>query len=108
MRASGGRMGKRGVHIRGAVPAVLAGSVLLMWLLSPGLHSPAGTVVAIDVVLATDADDVEESSSGSIDASSSDLELIRESSNQIVGLRFAAVGVPSGATVAGQLRDRRK
>lgn len=45
-------------------------------------------------------DDAEEAiNSGSMDIGSSDLELIRESSEQLVGIRFADIQIPQGATI---------
>lgn len=49
--------------------------------------------------IATGNDDAEESSSGSMNLSSSDMELIRERSDQTVGLRFTDVNIPAGATI---------
>ena len=55
---------------------------------------------SVDVRVATSADDAEESQSGSMSLGSSDLELISDGGDdQIVGMRFASVGVPAGATV---------
>jgi cytochrome c peroxidase len=44
-------------------------------------------------------DDVEEQSNGSVNATSSDLELIFDKSNQTVGMRFTGVSLPKGSTV---------
>jgi hypothetical protein len=45
-------------------------------------------------------DDAEEKiNTGAMDIGSSDLELIRESSDQLVGLRFANISIPKGATI---------
>lgn len=49
--------------------------------------------------MAKGADDVEESSTGSMYINSSDLELVYDGSNQIVGMRFSGVSVPKGATI---------
>jgi hypothetical protein len=49
--------------------------------------------------VAKGADDVEESSTGSMYVNSSDLELVYDGSNQVVGMRFRGVGVPKGATI---------
>ena len=60
-------------------------------------------VLAPDIVferrVSTGNDDAEESSSGSVNLSSSDLELVQESSTQTVGIRFQNVGIPPEATV---------
>ena len=60
-------------------------------------------VLAPDIVferrVSTGNDDAEESSSGSVNLSSSDLELTQESSTQTIGIRFQNVGIPPEATV---------
>lgn len=50
--------------------------------------------------IAAGADDAEESASGSVSLSSSDIELIHDGSNQTVGLRFTQVQVPRGASIS--------
>jgi hypothetical protein len=45
------------------------------------------------------SDDAEESSSGTVAYTSADLELVRDSTNQVVGVRFRTVDVPPGATI---------
>lgn len=54
----------------------------------------------IEVRVSTSTDDAEESSSGSVNLTSSDLELIRESTNQTVGMRFNGVNIPAGSLIA--------
>jgi len=50
--------------------------------------------------VAASADDAEQkTSTGSVSLTSSDLELTTESSVQIVGIRFAGVAIPRGATI---------
>lgn len=44
-------------------------------------------------------DDAEETASGSVRLSSSDLELVESSSEQLVGMRFRTLAVPPGATI---------
>ena len=60
-----------------------------------------GVVAPIDVRVAASSDDGEESTSGSVNLSSSDLELVDEGSNiaQTVGMRFNGIGIPQGATI---------
>ena len=58
----------------------------------------AGTVM-LDIPVAASSDDAEESATGSVSRTSSDLELVLDGSNQTVGLRFANVQIPSGATI---------
>jgi hypothetical protein len=59
---------------------------------------PATTQV-LDIRVRAGAEDAEESASGSVDRGSSDLELVRDSDDQTVGLRFTGVGIPPGATI---------
>ena len=44
-------------------------------------------------------DDVEESSSGAVNNSSSDLELVRDGSNQTIGIRFQDIQIPKDAEI---------
>ena len=44
-------------------------------------------------------DDVEEDNSGGMDITSSDLEMIEESTDQIIGLRFTNLNIPQGAAI---------
>ncbi len=44
-------------------------------------------------------DDAEEQTSGNVAFGSTDIELIRENSDQIVGLRFENIAIPNGATI---------
>jgi putative CocE/NonD family hydrolase len=53
----------------------------------------------IDVAIATSSNDAEESASGSVSLSSSDLELVQDGSNQTVGLRFQSIAIPQGAEI---------
>ncbi|MBF0453999.1 MAG: VWA domain-containing protein [Magnetococcales bacterium] len=46
------------------------------------------------------SDDAEEDDSGGMNLSSSDLELVEESSTQTVGIRFRALAIPQGATIS--------
>ena len=56
-------------------------------------------VTVLEVRVASSSDDAEEKPSGSVSTSSSDLELVEESSTQTVGIRFNGVALPHGATV---------
>jgi PKD repeat protein len=62
--------------------------------------SPDGPFTLSRAVAAS-ADDAEESASGSVTLTSSDLELVYDSSNQTVGIRFTNVTVPKNATITG-------
>jgi SdiA-regulated len=59
---------------------------------------PPGPPV-LDVRVAVGSNDAEESASGSVSLTSSDLELVTESSVQKVGMRFAGLNIPIGATI---------
>jgi hypothetical protein len=59
-----------------------------------------GVPVTIQVPVAAGSDDAEESLSGSVNLSSSDLELVTDGTTvQIVGVRFDGVGVLTGSTI---------
>jgi hypothetical protein len=61
-----------------------------------------GTSVTLDRAVAQRSDDAEEWANGSVDLASSDLELTLDNTttgNQTVGMRFANITVPAGATI---------
>jgi hypothetical protein len=60
--------------------------------------APAGSAT-VERRVSEGSDDVEESATGSLSGSSSDLELVDDGGNQLVGLRFPSMAVPVGATV---------
>jgi VCBS repeat-containing protein len=53
----------------------------------------------IEVRVAGSSDDSEEESSGRVDLTSSDLEMVFDGSDQTVGMRFNGITVPPGATI---------
>jgi hypothetical protein len=55
----------------------------------------------LDAQVAAGSDDAEEKASGSMSLTSSDLELVTDSSVQKVGIRFNALALPRGATILG-------
>ncbi len=61
------------------------------------------TVVAADIIFErrvnSSSDDAEEQTSGSVGLTSSDLELVQESSAQQIGIRFQGMDIPPGATI---------
>ncbi len=62
--------------------------------------APVGSAVTTEVRVSAGSDDAEQRLSGSVSLTSSDLELTTDGANeQVVGLRFAGVQVPAGATV---------
>ena len=72
----------------------------------PAPNSPVEIDIALEILIPTvevgvsqSSDDAEESETGTVDTTSTDLELIRESTNQVVGLRFQNVEVPKGAMI---------
>ena len=56
--------------------------------------------LVLEIAVATSSDDAEEEASGTVRLSSSDLELVRDGSDQKVGLRFTGVAVPQGASIS--------
>ncbi len=62
-------------------------------------RTPSATPLVIERRVASSADDAEESSSGSVSLTSSDLELVTDGSAQTVGLRFTNLGIPTGSTI---------
>jgi hypothetical protein len=53
----------------------------------------------IDQRITLGSDDAEESATGSYSGSSSDLELVNDGNNQLVGLRFPNLAIPKGSTI---------
>ena len=53
----------------------------------------------VDVRVASGTDDAEESATGSVSLTSSDLELVADGSNQTVGMRFNGIAIAKGATI---------
>jgi peptidoglycan/xylan/chitin deacetylase (PgdA/CDA1 family) len=89
-----------------------AGAYVLMLTASDSAASSSDTLTVsvqgasttvVDVAVAASAADVEEAASGTMYIDSSDLELVYDSynsaGNQTVGMRFAGVAVPPGATI---------
>ena len=60
--------------------------------------SPSASTT-LEIRVSASSDDAEESSGGGVKLSSSDLELVQESSLQTVGMRFTGVSIPQGATI---------
>jgi hypothetical protein len=59
---------------------------------------PVRTIVEVRVT--TGADDAEERADGTVNLTSTDLEMVFDRSDQTVGMRFASLAVPRGAAVA--------
>lgn len=93
--------GRRGARPRRLL-AALAGLTVLAAVAVGALPGPRPAAAAtVEIVAASSSDDAEESASGSVSLSSSDLELVTDSSVQQVGVRFPSVPVPPGADVLG-------
>jgi len=60
-----------------------------------------GGTTVVEVRVSASSDDVEEFPSGYVHRTSPDLELIYDGRLQTVGLRFAGVEIPQGATIVG-------
>ena len=67
------------------------------------VNEEGGEVVTVEVRVTEGSDDAEESTSGTMYLTSSDLELVYDSwenaGNQTVGIRFTGVDIPQGATI---------
>ncbi|HEX6920788.1 MAG TPA: hypothetical protein VF314_11195, partial [Actinomycetes bacterium] len=62
--------------------------------------NPAGTTQTIDVPVAASSDDAEQSPTGGVNLTSTDLELVTDGTKvQTVGIRFAGLAIPKGAVV---------
>jgi hypothetical protein len=59
----------------------------------------AARSATLDSRVTTSTGDVEESATGSYAATSTDLELVYDGSNQKVGIRFPGLAIPAGATI---------
>ena len=77
-----------------SVATVLVGSILPVTTVA----SAAGPIV-VEVRVGAGADDAEEAPSGSVNLTSSDLELTFANGDQVVGMRFANLAVPQGASI---------
>jgi hypothetical protein len=87
-----------------------AGRYVLRLTASDGLLSASDTTsvtaslfvpspVTLEKRVASSADDAEEASTGIVTTSSSDLELVNDGNNQVVGLRFTGLAIPPNARV---------
>ena len=67
---------------------------------SGGSRAPSPPPGTIDRRIASGSDDAEESASGSVSVTGNDLELVHDSNDQTVGLRFPSLAIPPGTRVA--------
>ncbi len=56
-------------------------------------------VGSIDVPVATGNDDAEEDTTGAVSRNSTDLELVLDNDDQVVGIRFVGVAIPPGSNI---------
>jgi len=59
----------------------------------------SGAVTRLDVPVALGSDDAEEGPTGVVSLGSSDLELVNDTTDQTVGVRFTGLQIPAGATI---------
>ncbi len=79
---------------------IFAGALsLLLSSCNPGGNPGPEDARTSESRITASTDDVEEEASGSIQRSSTDLEMVRNEADQLVGLRFTQVNVPRGAVV---------
>lgn len=73
---------------------------ILLLLVALAMATPrSGSAQTIDVRTTTSTDDAEEFASGSMYLTSTDLELIHDTSDQTVGMRWVNLTIPKGATI---------
>jgi Tfp pilus tip-associated adhesin PilY1 len=84
--------------LRRTLPALM---ILAVWfVLATGWGIGIDEAYCLDVWVSASSDDAEESASGSMDITSSDLELVYgDGSNQQVGMRFNNITIEQGATI---------
>jgi outer membrane protein assembly factor BamB len=81
----------------------------LPWVSSSGVEGDADIRITLNrkgdplleegLAIATGADDAEEDAKGEVDLDSSDIELIKDETDQVIGLRFTEVEIPAGAEI---------
>ena len=67
--------------------------------IEPTQPNEPNNIAIQEVKVNASSDDAEESTSGKVDSTSSDLELISENDDQTVGMRFRGLNIPQGATI---------
>lgn len=76
-----------------------------VWLVATSLTAGWALAEKRDFQVATGNDDAEESSTGGMNRTSSDLELVTESSVQTVGIRFINMNIPPGAVITSAVLE---
>ncbi|HTH07689.1 MAG TPA: PKD domain-containing protein, partial [Ilumatobacteraceae bacterium] len=61
--------------------------------------STSVAVTTVEARVSASSDDAEQALTGSMSLTSSDLELIKDSADQIVGMRWTGLAIPTGATI---------
>ncbi|MBF0193968.1 MAG: VWA domain-containing protein [Magnetococcales bacterium] len=94
-----GGPGKRTAESYDSSPG-LAPTLSVSW--DPDSLATAGGCIVRSLVsqISASSDDAEESAGGSVDLTSTDLELVEEDSTQTIGLRFRSLSIPQGATIS--------
>jgi len=69
---------------------------IIGWFNSTGASSGVGNISS---QTSTGTDDAEEPSNGDTDTGSTDLEMVYDGADQIVGMRFQSINIPQGATI---------
>ena len=93
--------GHENASVETDVTAVSYGGQAMTQITETQISQPTGGGVAtLDVRVSASTDDAEEHQTGTMESlTSSDLELIQESDDQVVGMRFLNLGIPQGANV---------
>ena len=87
-----------GLHTVTASATDSAGATSFQVVVVNIIGPPTGPTT-VNIRVANGTDDAEESATGGVSLTSSDLELVADSTNQTVGLRFTGVAVPQWATI---------
>jgi hypothetical protein len=80
------------LHLRDSLGAEATQELVVTW-------EEVIQVQTQEVRVSSSADDAEEKPTGTVGRSSSDLELVYDGGNQLVGMRFAGLDVPRGVTI---------
>jgi PKD repeat protein len=78
-----------------AIPALALATLTALAILSPSAFA-----VILEVRTTASNDDAEEFASGSMYVGSGDLELVHDTSDQTVGMRWVGLAIPKGATIS--------
>ncbi len=88
------------MHFRNHILVLIMFFIALASVLINPIQARGATSGTINIRVSTGDDDAEEAvSDGDVSLGSSDLELIHENSDQIVGIRFQSITIPQGSTI---------